>query len=197
MKALINLHSELVTIYGYQTEVCAALHQWNQFLKSARKSESQKLWFGRDDPNDPSAQFQYSRTFDYLIDASKRNSKITNTHRKSVVVLVYAVWEDQYRKRIADECGLPHKNQISSDVFYDLNKYRQAILHARGRLVKQPKGIDFFQIGDEVLLTDKHMYELFSLLIAELNRIGETYYGLDPQFSLDKPLNSPRQNRPR
>ena len=110
-------------------------------------------------------------------------------YRESVIAFSYALWEDQYRGRIAHECKLANKNKIKSDVFYDLNKYRQAILHSGGRLAAEPKVIRFFNRGEEVLLTDDHMYELFSLLVGELNRLGREYYRQDPQFSLDRPLN--------
>ena len=143
MQALTNLCNELVALYGYEVEVCAALHQWSEHLKVVLKHKKTKtMFFGRDDPNDPQAKFQYAKSFDDLIHASRKNGIHVNTHRRSVVILIYAIWEDQYRGRIAYECGLPNKNGIESDVFHDVNKYRQAVLHAGGRLVGEPKVID-------------------------------------------------------
>ncbi len=200
MQALINLHDELVALNGYEVEVCAALHQWSEFLKNARKraknrNKTPRMFFGRGNPNDPSAKFQHVKSFDDLIHASRKNGININTHRRSVVILIHAIWEDQYRQRIAYECELPNKNSIESDVFHDVNKYRQAVLHAGGRLVGEPKVIRLFKPGEEVLLTDEHMYQLFSILVSELNRIGKTYYGQEPGFSLDKPLNNPSSNK--
>lgn len=166
-----------------------ALHQWNVFLEKANKgSRSRKMYVGRGDPNNTGATFQYVKLVNELIRSSAKNGAHENTLRRSVIAMTYALWEDQYRQRIAYECKLENKNQIESDVFRDMNRYRQAVLHAGGRLVGSPTVIKFFKQGEEVLLTDDHMYQLFSILTDELNRLGKVYYTQDPQFSLDQPL---------
>ena len=109
------------------------------------------------------------------MDDAKSNGLNVNYLRKSVIALSYAVWEDQYRSRIAHEVGLK-KNEIESDVFYDVNKYRQAILHAGGRLVARTRVFDFFKIGEEVLFTSEQTFEIFSKMILELNTIARRYY---------------------
>ena len=187
MQALNDLYAEIINMYGYEAEMSGALHQWNEMLKKMNQgSKTRKLFVGRSDPSSPGATFHYVKPFRDLISASAKNGVHQNTLRRSVVAMTYALWEDQYRQRIAYECGKPRKNEIESDVFYDLNKYRQAILHARGTLVGKTKVIGFFEPGEEVLLTDEHIYQLFVNLIDELNRIGRTYYNHDPEFSLDK-----------
>ena len=195
MQALFDLYEDIVGMYAYDTEMSGALHQWCTHLKTKikdRKRPSQKIFFGRNDPNHPDAQFQYSKTVDRAITDSAKNGAHTNTLRRSVIALTYAIWEDQHRQRIAYECQLSDKNRLESDVFHDLNRYRQAILHAGGRLVGEPKVIKFFRSGEEVLLTDDHMYELFSILISEINRIGEVYYKKNPKLKLDQTLHSNR-----
>ncbi len=196
MQALMDLHDEIIAIYGYYLEIGGAILQWRKFLKDVVASSDQthlgsKLSFGRDNPNEPDAKYQYVRTFEYLINSSEKDSTNSYIHRRSVIALAYAIWEDRYRNRIAIECNLADKNEIKSEVFYDLNKYRQAILHGSGKLDKEPKIIHFFKKGEVVSLTDQQMYELFSILIEELNQLGKTYYHQDPQFNLDKQLNNP------
>ena len=108
--------------------------------------------------------------------------------RNGVIALTYALWEENYRETIAKECGLACKNEVLSDVFQDLNKYRQAILHRGGRLDRELVKMGVFAKGDVVSFTKDQMRDLFAQLIEELNRIGEEYYGQDPGFTLDKPL---------
>ena len=189
MKALVDLQREILNLYAYEVEMCGAIHQWNKMLKTVSKgSKTGKMFVGRSDPNDPNAKYQYAKSFRDLISASSKNGTHENTLRRTVVALTYSLWEDQYRKRIAYECGKDDRNDIKSDVFHDLNKYRQAVLHAGGRLVGTPKVIRFFGNGEEVLLTEEQMYKLFSIITDELNRIGRVYYDHDPNFSLDQPL---------
>ena len=123
-----------------------------------------------------------------VLKASEEGGRNVRLLRNSVVVFAYALWEDEYRKRIATECGLPCKNKVSSDVFQDLNKYRQGILHVSGRLDKEPTVIRLFSKGDVVSFSKEQIHDLFSNLINELNQIGERYYKANPGFSLDRPL---------
>ena len=195
MNALLGLHEELLAILGYEVQMSAALHQWRTFLKKLSKSKGKhrgserKLFFGSGDPNDSNASYRVVNTLSRLISASGKNGVNSAITRRSVIALVYSVWEDQYRQKIAEECGLSDKNDISSDVFHDLNKYRQAIMHAGGRLDREPTVIKFFGRGEQVSLTDDHMHKLFSILVEELNRIGKIYYKSDPALVFDKPLN--------
>ena len=192
MKELTHFHDEILDIYGYMVQVGAAIGKWQKLLSAQIASRQTTLrntmFFGNSDPNTPGAKYQYKRTLRDLIDASSKTGITSVIHRRSVVVLVVASWEDRYRKRIADECGLA-KNDVTSDVFHDLNRYRQAILHASGKLQKEPKALRFFRKGDEVALTDDQMDSIFRNLIDELNRIGTEIYGKNPRFSFDKQLN--------
>ena len=191
MDSLFALHDELIGLYAYDVEIEAALHNWNGFLLSrinGRTTLDHRIFFGRDDPNDIDANFQYAKTFRALIQDSVEDGRNVRLHRNDVVALTYALWEDEYRKLIASECGFDEKNGIESIVFQDLNKYRQAVLHASGRLDREPEVVRLFSKGDVVAFTKEQMYTLFSTLIDELNRLGRTYYGQDPRLTLDKSM---------
>lgn len=193
MKELTDFHDEIIDIYGYMVQVGVAISQWNKMLRSQLTSPKttprNTMFFGKGAPNVPGAKYQYKRTFGELVAASEKDGITSIVHRRSVVVLVVASWEDRYRKRIADECGLV-KNDVTSDLFHDLNRYRQAILHADGRLREKPKVLRFFRKGDRVALTGEQMDSIFRKLIDELNRIGTDFYGQDPRFDFDKQLDN-------
>ena len=191
MKELENFHDEIIDIYGYMVQVGAAIGQWNKLLISQigshQTTPDNAMFFGKDNPSRPGARYQYKRSFKELVTASSKDGITSVVHRRSVVVLLVASWEDRYRKRIANECGLT-KDDLTSDLFHDLNRYRQAILHASGKLRAKPKILPFFHRGDRVSLTDDQMDSIFRLLIDELNRIGTEFYGRNPAFDLDKRL---------
>jgi hypothetical protein len=48
------------------------------------------------------------------------------------IAYIYALWEDKYREEFAKSKSL-EKNDIKSEVFYELNKYRQAIVHNQSK----------------------------------------------------------------
>lgn len=193
MQALRALHDEVVDLYGYMLEVDSALVHWRRYLEDiiedggSTKPQS-PMFFGRDEPSQPDTKYQYKRTFGELIKASAKDGRNSVELRQSTLVFLYALWEDKFRKIIADECQR-EKNDIESDVFADINRYRQAIVHAGNELRSNPKVLVFFRKGDEVLFSEDQMYDVFEAVIDDLNRIGEEYYESDPDFTFDNPLN--------
>ena len=192
MQALRELHDELVDLYGYEEETKMASMKLQSWLEEILANSSAGLdsvtTLGSGDPNNPDTKYQYKKTFRQLKEASAKDGSHAIIRRKSLVALVYALWEEKYRWRIAQECNLADRDKVESTVFQDLNKYRQAILHHNDKLGKKPQIIPLFKKGDVISPTEDHMHLLFSILIDELNQIGETYYNMNPQFSLDKPL---------
>ena len=191
MKELTNFHESLVDLFGYMVQVAVAIAVWreklNKVLSKGATSPQNSMYFGQGDPNDPSAKYQYRRTFGYLVKASEKDGVNFVIHHRSVLVLAVALWEDHFRERIAEECNI-EKNDLQSDVFRDLNSYRQAILHGNNKLRKKPKVIQLFRKGDEISLTNEHMETIFRTLIDELNSIGTKYYGTNPNFNFGKKL---------
>ena len=127
--------------------------------------------------------------FEDLIAAAEPDGTTVVISRPSAIVFAYALWEDRFRSSIARECGLS-KNELKSDVFRDLNKYRQAILHGGSKLRIEPRVIRAFRKGEELLLKDENMTDIFRASVDELNRIGEVHWRLNPRFDFEKPLNS-------
>lgn len=199
MKALTDLYEDLIDLFAYAAEGAMAVNKCYEWLiKFGAESGigvEEPVNIGKGNPNDPDAKYQYTKTYGQLIADFTREGPHHQLHRRGVVALTYAKWEDQYRKKIAEECclvndkGVVCKNKVKSDVFQELNWYRQAILHRNGKLKEEPKKICFSKKGDTVSFTVNQMHELFSILIDELNRIGKTYYGKNPRFNLDKRLN--------
>ncbi|MCY4521639.1 MAG: hypothetical protein OXC13_12780, partial [Caldilineaceae bacterium] len=155
MKALIEFHDDLVDIYGYTAQIETAISTWRDWMNQQVNNGggttlSNTLSFGNPgDPNLPDAKYQYRATLGDLISASGKSGRTSILHRRYILVLVVAAWEDGYRPLIARECNMD-KNDVQSDVFHDLNKYRQAILHRSNRLGSKPKALPYFKEGDEV-----------------------------------------------
>ena len=192
MTGLKRFHDELETMFASSIETemgFRLLVDWLRTLESdPRVDSSFGVQVGEGDPRYASTRFQYEKPLEELIRDSEEGGKNLRLHRNGVISLTYALWEEEYRSVIAQECGLACKNRVESDVFQDLNRYRQAILHQGARLDKNPSTMCFFSKGDRVAFTEDQMHRLFARLIEELNRLGETYYGQNPGFTLDKPL---------
>ncbi len=192
MSGLKHLHDDLFSVYASNSETemgFLLLVDWlGKLLKNPKVDPSYAVQLGKGDPNHSKSRFQYEKPLPDLIRDSKDGGRNVLLHRNGIIALTYALWEDNYRATIATECGLASKDELASEVFQDLNKYRQAILHRGSKLDREPTELGFFGKGDVVAFTKDQMHDLFALLIEELNRIGKKYYGQDPGFTLDKPI---------
>ena len=192
MSGLKRFHGELMSIFASNVETemgFLLLVQWlSGVLKDPRVEASFTVQLGKGDPHLTSTTYQYEKPLEELMRDSKEGGQNVRLYRNGVISLTYALWEENYREIIATECGLASKDEVLSDVFQDLNKYRQAILHRGGRLDREPVKMGFFAKGDVVSFTKDQMEDLFAQLIKELNRLGEEYYGQNPGFTLDRPL---------
>lgn len=191
MEELESFRRELTDTYGHYAEVKAAISFFREQLDEwygAHFGQDNPVMFGSGDPNGTHASYAYRSTFSELVAGLGPNGRRLAVHSRSVIVLVVALWEASYRGRIADELGLEDKNDLKSEVFRDLNKYRQAILHAGAVLREEPRELRIFRKGEQVILTSEHMDLIFRTIIDELNRMGEEHYGRNPNFRFYVPL---------
>jgi len=80
-----------------------------------------------------------------------------------LVALLYGAWEDKYRERVALSLGHSEKNALGSDVFQDICKLRQAIIHNQGKAtedVEHAKIIAWFRHGDEIYISRERAGQL-------------------------------------
>lgn len=197
MHELITFRAEVMGMIGYTLQINAALALWDKWLRHELQRGAVKptstMYFGHEplDPKEKESSYQYERTFNELMVDVRRGLPV---HLHSMIVLLVASWEEEYRERIATECGLAKKGDLTRDVFRDLNRYRQAIVHAKFVLPANPKVLPFFNKGDVVRLNNDHMDGIFRHVIEDLNRIGKEHYRKDPQFRLDTPFTEPIPN---
>ena len=193
-QALQSLYDELVGLYNYQLQMDVAISEWHKILDGLSRSDAMhmdaRVTFGKDDANDSSATYQFSARYGSMLDANTPDGHNRQLMRCGVIVLAYSLWEDQYRGKIATECGLACKDDVKSEVFRDLNIYRRAAIHA-GRIVRsQPKVLPFLSKDAGLRFSPADIQRLFELLIDDLNRLRRDYYHTNPGFSLSQRLNT-------
>lgn len=79
------------------------------------------------------------------------------------LVSIYAHWEDKTRGDIAKALRV-EKSQIKAGLFADINRMRNALLHAGGRLdsTKPFEVLKWFKHGDVIVLTPDRFHELIA-----------------------------------
>lgn len=95
----------------------------------------------------------------------------------SFLAMIYNVWEDNYRDKIAKCLGYEKKNDLKSDVFGDLAKIRHEITHNKfNRSSKIDKLLVFGYLfkNDTFILDSLTVNEIIEKVLVELESMKES-----------------------
>ena len=191
LTTLTRLKDELVDLYGEDQIVMfvttTARNQVAEWLKDGTTKMSNRLSFGKGDPNVPAAVADYSVTFAELLARCDPAGRQAKAVRARLIVFAYTLWDRVYRPTISQECGV---ERVDSDAFGDLRLYRNAILHHKWKLHTDTTALTVFGKGDLIELTGDQLREVFTQLVFGLNDVGIRYYGEDPGFEWGRRLNA-------
>lgn len=90
------------------------------------------------------------------------------------VTLLYSLWEDTYREKIALAYGHSRKNDLKGDLFGDLGNLRHAIVHNNGiatEKIELAKLLKWFSRGDTIFLSPEHVDQLFDSIDAYMTQL--------------------------
>lgn len=91
-----------------------------------------------------------------------------------MVALLYGSWEDKCREKFALALGHSKKSDLQADVFGDLCKLRNAIVHNHGiatQDVESAKVLRWFRRGDSMFISHEHVDRLFDHLDACITQL--------------------------
>jgi hypothetical protein len=100
-------------------------------------------------------------------DARNRNAQGGENHPRvgqAILVFLYALWEDYYRERFAEACGV-EKNRIFAPIMGDLRWLRISIVHHKAiakKEVERCEVLKWFKHNDRMDVTNDHMEEMFT-----------------------------------
>ncbi len=201
IKALQHLaayRSKLDNIYALGIESSMSLNKLSKEVeKNAKRmkrsdgigAESRRMFYGHTRPDAPDATFQHVATHKEIINRTAHGGSHQKMLFQAAIVFAYMHWEDDCRSKFAKELSI-EKNKITSDVFGDLGKYRNAIAHNNSILKRKSLKLNFVEVNSEIELNQNQFMELFATLISELNIIAETFTGYNSPFWFDFPTNS-------
>lgn len=98
------------------------------------------------------------KTKDALIGLEK-NGPFSQLVAFGMITWIFAMWEEEYRKKIADELNV-QKNDILCDIMGDLRFFRNWIVHNNGianKDVKKLISLNWLKEGDPIIITTNEM----------------------------------------
>ena len=104
------------------------------------------------------------------------NGKYQFLVSSSAIVNFYQIWEDKYRKKISKEVNI---DLIKSEVYYELNKLRQSIIHNSHRPTHEFKKVannfKFILSEDKLELTVDEIHKIYKILLQEIDDLEKKY----------------------
>jgi hypothetical protein len=91
-----------------------------------------------------------------------------------MVALLFGYWEDEYREKFALALGYTNKNDIKDDLFGDLCKLRNAVIHNRGiatKEVENAKILRWFKRQEQMFISSEHVDFLLDQIDAYATRL--------------------------
>lgn len=94
----------------------------------------------------------------------------------NTIVMFYQIWEDKFRKQIADKLSI-NKNDVKSFIFSDLNRIRQSILHNNYKPIDDLKKLTIlnYNTSESLKFSSKEISVIYHLIIEEIIRFENEY----------------------
>jgi len=90
------------------------------------------------------------------------------------ITLLYSSWEEEFRQKLALALGHPKKDDLKHDLFGDLGKLRNAILHNNGiatAKVGNAKILRWFREGEQIFISNTNVDDLFTHIDSFLEEL--------------------------
>lgn len=101
-------------IEDHQKQSLARFKGQKDAPQSLEELDRLNFYYGKGDPNDPSAQVQHVSTQAEIKERNRDNGKNAKTVSRVVILTIYQFWEDHYREEFAKALKR-QKNEIMSD----------------------------------------------------------------------------------
>jgi len=115
----------------------------------------------------------------------RKDSAYSDVVRKSILVTMYAEWDENFRQRVADSIGASTKDNVYCDVIGDIRYIRNWIVHRQSRpdyRLKKLKVIQWDLVEDEPMNITGDMFEHL------MECINEQFHVFNPKEKEDAEL---------
>jgi hypothetical protein len=183
-------------IYGLYLDATLGFQQNVKFLEKGREEaakigvnvallDDSKFFFGKGNPNDPNNVLLHTTTVKQY---RQRNSTGGSNHRllaQYLIVLIYHLWENEYRLRIAEILGCSEPNILKLPICGDLRLLRHEILKHNGVITKETKArlkiLKQIPAEQPLNLSDDDVEQVMSAVKRAIDDLVIAEAGVDPK----------------
>ncbi|MEP6906483.1 MAG: hypothetical protein ABI858_00660 [Pseudoxanthomonas sp.] len=161
---LDEFKAECQSLYACFFFSVAGMQERGKQIKKTRPSQLNRVFIGPKDPmlHRPIATLN-SRA---LIQSLSKDGIYSNELAKSLLVMIFARWDEFYRPLLANHRGVD-KNSVKSDLMGALRLLRNVIVHANSKideqLVKRLAPMGWELIPGEIIISEEMMQQFIEL----------------------------------
>lgn len=189
---LWNYLGILDRIYGMYTDACCGVEVFSKKIEDSIPLEQRDkiLFMGSGDPNKPDATYKHAVKISDFIERNRPDGENQGLLSQSCILFVYSLWDTSIRPRYAEAIARPQVD-VASNLFGDLRFYRHSILHNNSILERQPRVLNFVNVGQSILLTKAQMEQLFAMLFEDVSNLSNNFVGERFNLNFERRLNAP------
>jgi len=190
---------------GHCVRIERQVHRISQAIKSSIDNTGQRVVVraSYEDPSQPDVVHnRIIRANDYIA-ANSENGSNTQQHSLSVLIFLYAYWDEEIRPRLAILKDVDVQ-EIKSDIMGDLRLLRNGIIHNKGILSDQDhrrlkKLGEMFSADQPIHVSYNNMHKIFVLIKQDCTRMLFKWLGVKdapilPEDIVDVAIQKPRIN---
>jgi len=131
--------------------------------------------YGHGDPNDPANRLLHQTTQGEFKRRNARGGRNGMLASHQLIVLLYSIWEHEYRPRLSHALGLTEPNELKIPLLGDLRLLRGDVIHHRGivtrETVEKLSVLSGFKEGAEITLAEDSVEALTRAIKAAMDAI--------------------------
>lgn len=190
LKSILDRYiSILHDLYGFYTDMTQGFKFYREHLlkslllqSGGLSSISSDVIVSNSTPDDPNALILNESSINDICERNQAEGANFARARDHVLTMIMEHWNHDIRHAIANLLGYKNSDEVNADIFGDVNKIRNDILHSRGKANKSTKGIIVkFQEGDRIVVTQEIFDTIFTEIFNYFNKLsleitGKTMY---------------------
>jgi hypothetical protein len=191
MDEIINKFDEYVICLSFATKGIA---QQGEELAKHNFEKGHRIWIGSDVATNPKMHARIETA--ECIEKCKQDGYFSNELAKSLLCIMYSLWDEVYRHRLAKVTGLDAQ-YIECPLMGDLRKIRHCIIHNKS--IVPDNGIRFEVLewqplpGEELVVTYKMFLEFNDGVRG--NKMGIRSWGIPPLLQELMPQMSEKERK--
>jgi isopentenyldiphosphate isomerase len=133
--------------------------------------------YGKGNPDLPFSRELHSCAQGELKRRNESEELNYRTIANACLVFIYQLWDDHYRREIANLLGVKRES-IISNILGDIRYFRHSIIHHRAIAIKDVEKctlLKWFKEGDEIVINKQQFEELIDVLKEGLEELKREY----------------------